>query len=556
MNKLAVVLLLGLLTGAAGGYFYAQQQPAMAPMESAGTSAEKKKPLFYRNPMNPAITSLAPAKDQMGMDYVPVYAEEATAKKERKIAFYRNPMNPAITSPGPAKDEMGMDYIPVYADADADSTTKSGTVSIDPVTIQNIGVRTAIASRQSLAKEIRAVGRVAYDEKGLTRLHPKTEGWIEKLYVDETGITVEKDTILLNLYSPQLVSSQQEYLLALNSRKILADSPFDDIREGAEALVQSAHERLKLLDVPTHQIDELEQSGTIKKNLHIHSPFRGIIVDIGSREGQFVTPQTELYLMADLSRVWVYADIYEQDLPWVAVGDVATMEVTGIPGEQFEGKITYIYPYLESKSRTIKVRLEFANPGLRLKPDMYANVTIAADRRDAAIVVPSEAIVRSGSREQIFIDIGDGKFEPREVTIGIAADGLTQILNGVDEGERVVTSSQFLIDSESKLREATAKMLGVISHGDEPDSGSTTGPSPAGAMPASDVHAGHGSGKSMSTASDPEGSSMSHDDASAMKAPVKPGHQDHDSSETGAAAAGSVDMTGAGHSHGPEGASP
>ena len=395
MNKLAIVLLLGLLAGAAGGYFYAQQQLAMVPMESAGTSSEKK-PLFYRNAMNPAITSPAPAKDQMGMDYVPVYAEEATAKKERKIAFYRNPMNPAITSPGPAKDEMGMDYIPVYADDDSDSTTKSGTVSIDPVTRQNIGVRTAIASRQSLAKAIRAVGRVAYDEKGLTRLHPKTEGWIEKLYVDETGIAVTKDTILLNLYSPQLVSSQQEYLLALNSRRILSESPFDDVREGAEALVQSARERLRLLDVPPHQIEELEQSHTIKKNLHIHSPFHGIIVDIGAREGQFVTPQTELYLMADLSRVWVYADIYEQDLPWVAVGDVATMEVTGIPGERFEGRITYIYPYLESKSRTIKVRLEFANPGLRLKPDMYANVTIAADPRDAAIVLPSESIVRSG----------------------------------------------------------------------------------------------------------------------------------------------------------------
>jgi len=556
MNKLAVVLLLGLLTGAAGGYFYAQQQPAMAPMESAGTSAEKKKPLFYRNPMNPAITSPVPAKDQMGMDYAPVYAEEATAKKERKIAFYRNPMNPAITSPGPAKDEMGMDYIPVYADADADSTTKPGTVSIDPVTRQNIGVRTAIASRQSLAKAIRAVGRVAYDEKGLTRLHPKTEGWIEKLYVDETGIAVTKDTILLNLYSPQLVSSQQEYLLALNSRRILSESPFDDVREGAEALVQSARERLRLLDVPPHQLEELEQSRTIKKNLHIHSPFHGIIVDIGAREGQFVTPQTELYLMADLSRVWVYADIYEQDLPWVAVGDVATMEVTGIPGERFEGRITYIYPYLESKSRTIKVRLEFVNPGLRLKPDMYANVTIAADPRDAAIVVPSEAIVRSGNREQIFIDLGDGKFEPREVTTGVAADGLTQILDGVDEGERVVTSSQFLIDSESKLREATAKMLDGMSRGGALDSGSITGSSAAGATTASDAHAGHVSGKSTATVPEPQGSSMSHDDPSAMKGPVSSDHQGHDTSEMDKAAPGSGSMTGGGHSHGAEGAGP
>lgn len=477
MNKLLFILFAGLLTGAAGGYYYASRH-APVPEAPAAAQAERK-PLFYRNPMNPAITSPTPAKDNMGMDYIPVYADEPAPPAEREILFYRNPMNPAITSPAPAKDNMGMDYIPVYADDGGGAADKPGTVKIDPVTTQNIGVRTAVAERTTLAKTIRAVGRVAYDEQGLTRLHPKTEGWVEDLMIDETGIAVREDTILLSIYSPQLVSSQQEYLLALNNRQILADSPFEDIRRGADALVTSARERLRLLDVPEHQIRELEQDRAIKKTLHVHSPFAGIVVNIGAREGQYVSPQTELYLIADLSRVWVYADIYEDDLPWVREGDEAVMEVTGIPGERFNGKVTYIYPYLESKSRTIRVRLEFPNPGLRLKPDMYANVTIAADQRVDAVAVPSEAVVRSGDREQVFVDLGGGKFEPREVVIGVSAGGMTEIRRGLAAGERVVTSSQFLIDSESKLREATAKMLEAMSTGGETASGAGE-------------HAGHG----------------------------------------------------------------
>jgi len=417
MNKLGIVLAIGLVAGGAAGYFFGQSrsdQGGMSPVEEGST----EEPLFYRNPMNPAITS-----------------------------------------PVPAKDEMGMDYVPVYADSGGGPDEKPGTVTIDPVTVQNIGVRTAPVMDQTLAREIPAVGRVAYDEEGISRLHPKIDGWIEDLFVDETGVLVEDDTILLSVYSPKLVSTQQEFLLALNNRDVLAESPFDDVRQGAESLVESSLARLKLLDVPQHQIDDLERSREIQKSLHVHSPFRGIVVNIGVREGQYVTPQTELYMIADLSTVWVFADIYEDDLPWVRVGDPATVDIVGIPGEQYEGKVTYIYPYLESKSRTIRVRLEFENPEFRLKPDMYANVRIAASRQIDAIVVPSEAIVRSGLRAIVFVALGEGKFEPREVTLGVSANGKTQILKGLAEGETVVTSSQFLIDSESKLREATAKML-------------------------------------------------------------------------------------------------
>ncbi len=391
----------------------------------------------------------------------PASQQEVKTDKERKPLFYRNPMNPEITSPVPAKGSMGMDYIPVYADGDQFGDEPAGTVRIDPVTVQNIGVRTALAVRKTLTREVQSVGRVDYDEERITRLHPKTEGWISKLFVDKTGEQVNKDTILLSLYSPQLVSSQEEYLLAMKNAETLKKSPFPDIRRGAVDLLRSSRERLELLDVPEHQIRELEKTRRLKKNLHIHSPFDGIVVNIGARNGQYVTPTTELYLIADLSNIWVYVDIYEYELPWIKVGDEAHMRLVSLPGESFAGKITYIYPYLEAKTRTIKVRLEFKNPGLKLKPNMFADVNIHASKQVKAIVIPSEAVLRTGSRNAVFVVRGPGRYEPRDVKLGISSEGLVQILSGVKEGEEVVTSAQFLIDSESKLREAAAKMMDV-----------------------------------------------------------------------------------------------
>jgi len=382
------------------------------------------------------------------------------------VLFYRNPMNPAITSPVPAQDEMGMDYLPVYAEAGADGgTDPAGTVSIDPVTVQNIGVRTTAVARRTLGRDIRAVGRVDFDEERLSRLHPKTEGWIEELYIDKTGEQIGKDTILLSFYSPQLVASQQEYLLALNSVDALKESPYAEIRSGAEQLVSSARERLVLLDVPAHQIRELEQTRKVKKNLHIHSPFDGVVMNIGAREGQYVTPSTELYKIADLSRVWVLADVYENEVSWIQSGDPVDMKLAALPGRVFSGRVGYIYPYAEAKTRTIEVRLEFDNPGLLLKPGMFADVVIHAQRKVDALVIPEEAVVRSGEREQVFVVRAPGKFEPRAVQLGVSSQGLVQVTEGLSAGERVVTSSQFLIDSESKLRETTAKMLEVKTPG-------------------------------------------------------------------------------------------
>ena len=422
MNRLALVAPLvgavALIVGAGGGYWFAAQRTATAHAPMQAPPPDAPQPLFYRHPMTPEITS-----------------------------------------PVPAQDDMGMDYIAVYADAGAASADAPGTVQIDPVTVQSIGVRTAAAERRTLSRTIHTLGRVDYDEQRITRLHPKVDGWIDELYVETTGEQIAEDHILMNIYSPQLVVTQQEYLLALSNRETLSESPFPDIRQGAEELVASSLTRLRLLDVPEHQIMELTQTGQVQELLHIHSPADGVVVNVGVREGQYVTPQTELYTVADLSHVWVLVDVFEDELPWVRVGDQVRMTVAAAPGRTFEGQLTYIYPFAESQTRTVKARLEFDNAELLLKPQMFADVTILASPEIDAVAVPSEAVVRSGIREQVFVVREPGKFEPRDVRLGVGSDGWTQILEGIQAGEQVVVSAQFLIDSESKLREAAAKML-------------------------------------------------------------------------------------------------
>jgi Cu(I)/Ag(I) efflux system membrane fusion protein len=419
MNNKTILLIilvsLAIIVGAAGGYWFAGQQVNTANNPSA-TTTEEQQPLFYRNPMNPEVTS-----------------------------------------PVATKDSMGMDYIPVYADEDADSAP-AGTVRIDPVTVQTIGVRTALAQRRSMSRSIQTIGRVDYDEKKIVELHPKTDGWIEKLHINTTGAPVKNNTILLSFYSPQLVSTQQEYVLALKNLNTLKESQFEDVRRGAEELVETTLERMRLLDVPEHQITHLTNTLEVKKNLHIHSPANGIVTSIGARQGQYVTPQTKLYTIADLSKVWVYVDIYEDEMPWINVGDKATIRVKALPGQSFEGVLSYIYPYAESQTRTIKVRMVFDNPDLLLKPDMFANVVIEASELPDLVVIPSEAIIRSGTREQVFVQRAPGKFEPREVIVGVSSEGWTEIKSGIEPGDDVVISAQFLIDSESKLREAASKM--------------------------------------------------------------------------------------------------
>ena len=382
----------------------------------------------------------------------------SASKNNEQPLFYRNAMNPAVTSPVPAKDSMGMDYVAVYASGNEGGSVL-GTVKIDPVVVQNIGVRTAFAKKESMSRTVRAAGRVDFDEEKMARLHPKVEGWIEELKVDKTGETVKKGDVLVSIYSPKLVSTQQEYLLALNNLKTLENSPFEDVARGAKEMVDSSRERLKLFDVPEHQIVELEKTRKIKKQLHIHTPVDGTVTRIGSRQGQYVTAKTELYMVVDLSQVWVYADIYEYELPWINVGDDVEMSLASVPGKIFSGRVGYIYPYAEAKTRTTQVRIIFDNPDELLRPDMFAEVTIHSDVKINAIVIPSQAVIHSGDRSQVFVVTEPGKFEPRLVTLGIESSGKIAVLSGLTEGEEVVTSAQFMLDSESSLREATQKMM-------------------------------------------------------------------------------------------------
>ncbi len=383
-----------------------------------------------------------------------------TAGKKTKPLFYRNPMNPAITSPVPAKDEMGMDYVPVYADA-ASAAGPPGTVRINPVMVQDIGVRTGMAMERTMSHNVRTPARVDFNAENLAVVHAKFKGWAVKVFVAKTGEQVKKGQPLLTIYSPELVSTEEEYLLALSNARLLKKSSMAEVRRDAGLLVAATRKRLELFDIPKPFIRRLERTGRVKRNLPITSPFKGTVIHVGVEPGRYLTPSTELYKIADLSTVWVDADIYENDLPWVRAGDKAEMRLTSQPGTIFRGTIDYVYPYEDGNSHTVRARMVFANKNFMLKPGMFANVTILGDRRLHVLCVPSAAIVRSGIYNRVFIDKGSGIFEPRKVVTGLESGGYTEIIKGLKPHEMVVTSAQFLIDSESSLNEATAKMLEV-----------------------------------------------------------------------------------------------
>ena len=376
-------------------------------------------------------------------------------KSGKKIAYYQSPMDPTYISDNPGKDTMGMDMVPVYEGEEP----VAGGVRIDPATVQNIGVRSELIAKRVLKRDIRAVGLVTYDEKKVAYINTKIGGWIEKLYVDYEGQEVKKDDPLLEIYSPELVSTQEEYLLAMEYNQKMKASNIAEISQRSSTLLKSAQKRLEYWDVPQKHIQELKQTGKVRKTLMIHSPATGVVIHKKALEGEYIKPGENLYRIADLSTVWVYADVYEYELPWVKVGQKAEMTLSYLPGKTFSGVITYIYPYLEKKTRTAKVRLEFSNSSGELKPDMYADININTAPSQAVVAVPKESVIHSGRREVLIIDKGKGLFEPRDVLIGMETKGFYEILHGAKEGEKVVTSAQFLIDSESQLTEAISKML-------------------------------------------------------------------------------------------------
>ena len=328
-----------------------------------------------------------------------------------------------------------------------------GTVNLSPERQQLIGVKIGTVERKHLEKEIRTTGRVDYDEKRLVTISPKIGGWVEDLYVDFTGAYVKKGQALLTLYSPELVSTQEEYLVALRAREGFMKSPFPEVASSGNSLAESARRRLKLWDISDAQIKTLEQSGQPQKTLTLHSPYEGFLLERMVYRGMNVMPGMALFKLADLSVVWIYADIYEHELPLIRLGQVASVKLAYLPAETFTGKVIYIYPSLDPKSRTAKVRLEFPNPKGRLKPEMYADVNLKIDLGEK-LAVPEGAVIDTGIRQVAFIDKGSGYFEPREVKLGVKVDNYYEVIEGLKPGDRVVTSANFLIDSESKFKEA------------------------------------------------------------------------------------------------------
>ena len=418
--------------------------------------------------MHPEIILDEPGQcPKCGMNLVPLkkqdsgvkQGEVAQAKKsdgERKILYWQAPMNPSEIYDKPGKSAMGMDLIPVYED----QVSSGSAVQIDPVTEQNMGVRTATVHRTDFKRSIRTVGKIDYNEENIYIVSSKISGWIEKLHVDYTGKAVRKGEPLLEIYSPELVITQQEYLLALKNKQLVRESQFASIREGAESLLNASHQRLRYWDIPESEIIRLQESGVVRKTITLESPANGVVVHKNAIDGLHIKEGMSLYQIADLSTIWVYVSIYDNEVPWVKVGQNATMELSYTPDKVLEGKVLYIYPYLEEKARDVKVRLQFNNPGLELKPGMYANVWIKTPVIKDAIIVPSEAVIRSGHRNVVFVTRGEGRFEPREVRIGEESDdGKLRIISGLQENDEVVISAQFLIDSESRLQEAIQKML-------------------------------------------------------------------------------------------------
>ena len=330
-------------------------------------------------------------------------------------------------------------------------------VMISPERQRLIGLRTARVERQSLDRTIRTVGIVEYDERRVAHIHTKVSGWIESLQVDFTGELVEEGQQLLEIYSPELLSTQEEYLLALRARESLGNSSFAVVRESSESLLEATRRRLQLWDIPDEQIMALEEMGEPFKTLPIYSPIRGFVIHKAAYEGQHVGPSTELYTIADLREVWITADIYEYELPLIEVGQRARVTLPYFPGESFEGRVDYIYPYMDAKTRTAKARLVFPNPDWKLKPDMYANVVLTAVLGDG-LVIPEDAVIDTGLRKVAFRALAGGHFQPVEIETGFKVGDMIQVLAGLEEGEEIVTGAAFLVDSETKLGSALRSM--------------------------------------------------------------------------------------------------
>jgi membrane fusion protein, copper/silver efflux system len=420
----------------------------------------KKETQKYQCPMHPAIVQDHPGDCPVcGMKLVKMKSASnekgsTNAGASRKIAFYRSPMDPKQTSPTPRKDEMGMDYIPVYEEEGSGGggdVEGRAAVTIDPTRQQLIGLRIAPAARTSVSSNWLTVGRVQVDPTRVSKINVKVAGYVERVLLDFVGQTVTRGEPLFTYYSPDLLAAQQEYLLALKAKS--ASSGYDSL------LISAARQKLALWDVPEARINRLEQTGEITKNLTFLSPVNGVVTAKNIVEGSFLNPGDAPYEITDLSSVWVIADAYQSDMARAKVGMLASVNLESLPDRVFQGKVAFVDPVLDPQSRTFKVRINVDNNGGELKPDMFGEVVFQSASREA-LTIPLDAVIPSGRGNMVFVAIGDGMFQPRAVKLGEKSGDRIEVFEGLNAGESVVTRANFLVDSESSLRAALSAVGG------------------------------------------------------------------------------------------------
>jgi membrane fusion protein, copper/silver efflux system len=447
---ICVALSFSVVAAGGGGDVLAQGGPS----PSAATGGT---PLYYQDPDGKPDYSRIPKKTEDGRDYVSVYEEPgapaaaasptkpaAESPSKGRILYYRNPMGLPDTSPVPKKDSMGMDYIPVY-----ESAAEPGVVTVAPGRLQLLGVRTApVERRPALTHTARATATVAFDERRFAVVTTKVAGWIEKLDVAATGDPVRQGQALAWIYSPELVAAEEEYLL-------VAHIPHSGRHGDPASLGIAALRRLHALDIPEEEIARLRRSGTVSRRIAVHAPADGVVIEKPVVAGMRIAAGEPLYKIADLSTVWLIAEVQESDIGFVRPGEKSRASAVAFPGRTFDGVVDFIYPTLSRDTRTARVRIVVPNHDLALRGDMYASVEIDAPTgREAVLVVPESAVIDSGARQVVLVERGEGRFAPRAVKVGTRGEGYAQILEGVQEGERVVVGANFLIDAESNLRAA------------------------------------------------------------------------------------------------------
>lgn len=365
------------------------------------------------------------------------------AGDEPEILYWVAPMDPGYRRDKPGKSPMGMDLVPVYADQ---AGATGDVVSIEPAMEQNLGVRSAKVERGPLWRRIDTVGYVAFDERKISHLHLRTDGWIEKLKVKSNGERVKKGDLLFELYSPDLVNAQEEYIQALRGNNAY--------------LNEASRDRLEALGVSNEQIKQVAKELRASQRIRIYANQDGIVDSLNVREGMYVKPATEVMALADLSSVWLLVDVFERQSEWVALGQPAEVRLGYIPGRIWEGKVEFVYPTIDPKTRTLQARLVFTNPDEALKPNMYADVTIYAGPKNDVLSIPREALIKTGDQPRVILNLGDGRFKARKVVAGIESGDYVEIVSGLQEGDLVVTSAQFLIDSEASLKASFSRMDG------------------------------------------------------------------------------------------------